>query len=106
VGQSGLDGVDVDRLSDGQTRSDGGVLDSGDLVAGRSEDAGQEDDQERLDAGGDLGVLGDGTDGVQGLVANGGILLVVKLLLERLNRPVKSSVSRVPCVPGVVGMAG
>jgi hypothetical protein len=86
-GQSSLDSVGVDGLSDGQTGSDGGSLDAGDLVTGTSQDGGQELNQERLNVGGNLGVLGNGLDGSQSLLADSGILLVVQLLGKSLEGP-------------------
>jgi hypothetical protein len=53
----------------------------------------EEDDQVWLDRRADLGVLGDGLDGVQGLLADSGILLVAKLLDESVNSPIESVVS-------------
>lgn len=84
-GEGGLDGVGVDGLGDGKSSSNGGVLDSGNLVTSGSEDAGEERDQVGLNMGGNLGVLSDSLDGRKSLLASGGILLVGELLLERLD---------------------
>ena len=85
--EGGLDGVGVDGISDGKSGSNGGVLDSGDLVTSGSEDAGEEGDQVRLNVGGNLAVLSNSLDGRKSLLASVGILLVGELLLERLNSP-------------------
>ncbi len=85
--ESGLDGVGVDGLSDGQGSGDRGSLDRRDLVTGTGEDAGQEDDQVGLDVGRDLGVLGNLPDGDETLLTSTGILLVVQLLSDRLDSP-------------------
>ncbi|KUI57464.1 hypothetical protein VP1G_10889 [Cytospora mali] len=84
-----LDGIGVDGLSDGQTSAESGGLDRGDLVTSSGQDGGQKDDEERLDVGGNLGVTGNGLDGTQGLLADGGILLVGELLLQRLDGPAR-----------------
>ncbi|ROW16830.1 hypothetical protein VPNG_01505 [Cytospora leucostoma] len=85
-----LDGVGVDGLSDGKTSGESSSLDGGDLVTGGGQDNGQKNDKVGLDVGRNLGVAGDGLDGTQCLLAGGGILLVGKLLLQRLDSPVKS----------------
>ena len=86
-GEGSLDGVGVDSTGNGQSGGNGGILDSGDLVASASEDAGEQGNEVRLDTGGDLGVLGDSLNGQKGLLADGGILLVGELLLESLDGP-------------------
>lgn len=82
-----LDGVGVDGLGDGQTGGESSGLDGGDLVTGTSQDAGEEGDEERLDMCGDLGVAGNGLDGVESPLASSGILLVGELLLQALDGP-------------------
>lgn len=82
-----LDGVGVDGLSDGQTGGESSGLDGGDLVTGAGQDAGEEGDEERLDMCRDLGVAGDGLDGVESPLASDGILLVAELLLQAFDGP-------------------
>ncbi|ROV98021.1 hypothetical protein VMCG_07082 [Cytospora schulzeri] len=84
-----LDGVGVDGLSDGHTSTESGGLDGGDLVTGSGQDRGQQNDEEGLDVGGNLGVTGNSLDGAQGLLADSGILLVGQLLLQALDGPAR-----------------
>lgn len=88
-GENGLDGIGVDALSDGESRSDGGILDSGDLVTSAGEDTREKSNKVGLDMGGDLRVLGNSLNGEKGLLAGGSILLVGKLLLQGLDSPKK-----------------
>ncbi|KAI6776795.1 hypothetical protein HG530_000740 [Fusarium avenaceum] len=89
--EGSLDSVGVDSASDGKDGTLGGILDSGDLVADGGKDAGEEDDEVRLDSGGDLGVRGNGLDGDAGLLTGGGVLLVGELLLQALDNTVGDS---------------
>ncbi|GKT59608.1 hypothetical protein ColTof3_06947 [Colletotrichum tofieldiae] len=88
-----LDSVGVDGLSDGKGSLGGGILDSGDLVASGGKDVGEKGDEEGLDVGGDLGVLGNGGDGNGSLLTGGSVLLVVEQLLQGLDAPAGKSLS-------------
>jgi len=91
--ESGLNGVRVDGLCDGQSRSNSGILDGGDLVASASKNTGKKGDKIRLDMGRNLRVLSNCLNGKQRLLASSGILLVSQILLESLDSPMKSHVS-------------
>jgi hypothetical protein len=54
----------------------------------------EEDDEVWLNSGRDLGVLGDGLDGVQGTLTKGSILLVGQLLGENIDGPVEECCQR------------
>jgi len=84
-GENSLDGIGVDALSNGESRSDGSILDSSDLVTSAGEDAGEKGNEVGLDMGRDLGVLGNSLNGEKGLLAGSSILLVRKLLLQGLD---------------------
>lgn len=87
--EEGLDGVGVDTLDDGKSSSVGSSLDSRGLVTDSGEDRWQENDEVWLNVGGDLGVLGDGLDGVQATLTGSSILLVVELLGDGIDGPVE-----------------
>jgi hypothetical protein len=78
--QSGLDGVGVDALDDGDGSLLGEVLDGCHLVADGSESRAQKGDQEGLDAGSNGGMLSDGQDGIESVLTSGDILLVGEVL--------------------------
>lgn len=92
--EDGLDTVGVDTLDDGQGGDLGGALHRGDLVTNGGEDVWEEDDEVWLNSGRDLGVLGDGLDGVQGTLTKGSILLVGQLLGENIDGPVEECCQR------------
>ena len=80
-----LDGVGVDGLGDGEGGVLGSDLDGSHLVTDGGEDGGQEGGQVGLDNVGDIGVVGDGGDGLAGVLASVGVLLVGEHLLDALE---------------------
>jgi hypothetical protein len=88
VGDDGLDGVGVCGSDDGLSGGLGSDLDAAHLVADSGEDGGEELDKVGLDCGGDVGVLGDGADGIESALAGDGILLAGELLLQQVDGPV------------------
>lgn len=85
VGDDGLDSVGVGRVDDRLGGSLSGLLDGHHLVANGGEHVGEQGDEVGLDAGRHLRVVGDGLDGDQRALADGGILLVGDLLLQLLD---------------------
>jgi hypothetical protein len=96
VGDDGLDGVGVGSNDNGLGGGLSSDLDARHLVTDGGEDVGQESDEVGLNGGGDLGVLGNSADGIEGALAGNGILLVAELLLQELNSPGKVLVTRLP----------
>jgi hypothetical protein len=93
VGDDGLDGVGVGSNDNGLGGGLSSDLDAGHLVTDGGEDVGQESDEVGLDGGGDLGVLGNSADGIEGALAGNGILLVAELLPQKLDSPGRVLVS-------------
>jgi hypothetical protein len=87
VGNDSLDSVGVGGADDGLGGGLSSNLDAGHLITDSGEDVGQESNEVGLDGGGDLGVLGDGADSIEGALASDGILLAGELLLQKLNSP-------------------
>lgn len=87
VRDQGLDGGGVGGTGDGECGSVGGVLNWDHLVTDGVEDGGKKGDEVRLNSGVDLRVRSDGLDGIAGTLSCVGILLVGKLLLQRLDGP-------------------
>lgn len=94
MGDDGLDGVGVGSNDNGLGGGLSSDLDAGHLVTDGGEDVGQESDEVGLNGGGDLGVLGNSADGIEGALAGNGILLVAELLPQKLNSPGKMLVFR------------
>jgi len=80
VRDNGLDGVGVRCGDDGLSGALGRDLDGAHLVANGAQDGGEELNEVRLDIGGDVGVLGNGADGIERALAGDGILLAGELL--------------------------
>ena len=95
--EDGLDTVGVDALDDGNGSGLGGIADWDDLVTGGGEDRWEDGDEVWLESWGDLGVGGDGLDGVQGALAGTSILLVRKILGDLVKSPVMEWLATVPC---------
>ena len=87
VGDDGLDSVGVGGSDDGLGGGLSSNLDTRHLVADGGQDVGEKGDKVGLDGGGDLGVLGNSADGIEGALAGDGILLVGELLLQKLDSP-------------------
>jgi hypothetical protein len=87
VGDDGLDGVGVCGGDNGLGGGLGSDLDGAHLVTNGVQHRGEELDKVRLDGSGDVGVLCDGADSVEGALAGDGILLVGELLLQQVNSP-------------------
>ncbi len=88
MGNDGLDGVGVGGSDNGLSSGLSSDLDARHLVTNGGKDVRQESDEVGLNGSGDLGVLGDGTDGIEGALTGNGILLVAELLLQELNSPI------------------
>jgi len=87
VGDEGLDGVGVGHTGDGKGGGLGGVLDGNHLVTDGTEDGGEKVDKVRLNSGADLGVRGDGLDGIAGTLTGDSVLLVGEGLLQGSDGP-------------------
>jgi hypothetical protein len=87
VRDDGLDGVGVGRGDNGLGGGLGSDLDGDNLVTDGVQDRGEELDEVGLDGGRDVGVLGNGADGIEGALAGDGILLAAKLLLQQVDGP-------------------
>lgn len=87
MGDDSLDGVGVGGSDNGLGGGLSSDLDARHLVTNGSEDVGEKGDEVGLDGGGDLSVLGDSANSIEGALASDGILLVGKLLLQELNSP-------------------
>jgi hypothetical protein len=87
VRNEGLDGVGVGHTGDGKGGGLGGVLDGDDLVTDGVQDGGEKLDEVGLNSGADLGVRGDGLDGIAGTLTGEGVLLVGEGLLQGSDSP-------------------
>lgn len=86
--EDSLDTVGIDALDDGNGGGLGSIADWDNLVTRGTENLWQDNDEVWLESWGDLGVLGDGLNGVQGALAGSGILLVGEILGDLLKSPV------------------
>jgi hypothetical protein len=87
VGEDGLDGVGIDSPRNSERSGLRRFNDWHGLITDGGKDLREECDKIWLDSGGNVGVRGDGLDGISGTLTTDSILLVGELLLEDFKQP-------------------